>query len=72
MADAVGYQGKVLMAGHSGILLESDGDGGFSEYRHSSGVDFAGILHLGEGQFLLVGEEGVHHYPESVAEETER
>ena len=72
MADAVGYQGKVLMAGNSGILLESDGDGGFSEYRHSSGVDFAGILHLGEGQFLLVGEEGVHHYPESVAEETER
>jgi photosystem II stability/assembly factor-like uncharacterized protein len=65
ISDAVAYQGKVLFAGNSGNLLEYNVDGGFSEYQHSSGVDFAGIIHLGEGRFLLVGEEGVHHYPES-------
>ena len=69
IADAVAYQGKVLMAGNSGILIESDGDSGFTEYRHSSGVDFAGIIHLGEGRFLMVGEDGVHFYPETGAEE---
>ena len=69
LADGVSYQGKVLMVGNSGIVFEWNGDGGFAEYRHSSGVDFAGVIHLGEGQFLLVGEEGIHHYPEKSAEE---
>jgi len=69
LADAAAYQGKTLLVGNSGILLEANGDNGFSEYRHSSGVDFAAVMHLGDGRFLLVGEEGVHHYPETVAEE---
>ena len=68
IADAVSFQGKVLMVGNSGSVLEYNGDGDFSEYRHSSGVDFAAVIHLGEGRFLLAGEEGVHHYPEKVAE----
>jgi photosystem II stability/assembly factor-like uncharacterized protein len=71
ISDAVSYQGKILMVGNSGVVLEVNGDSGFSEYRHSSGVDFAAVIHLGEGRFLLVGEEGVHHYPETVAEDTE-
>lgn len=69
LADAVVYQGKVLMVGNSGVLLEWNGDGGFTEYQHSSGVDFAGVIHLGNGRFLLVGEEGVHFYPEKRTEE---
>jgi photosystem II stability/assembly factor-like uncharacterized protein len=64
MADAVSFDGKVLMVGNSGMLLEYDGDGSFREFAHDSGVDFAGVIHLGDGRFLLVGEEGVHFYPE--------
>jgi len=70
ISDAVAYQGKALMVGNSGIVLEYNGDDGFSEYRHSSGVDFGAVIHLGGEQFLLVGEEGVHHYPETDAGES--
>ena len=69
ISDAVAWDGKVLLVGNSGAVLEFDGDGGFSEYKHSSGGDFAGILHLGEGRFLLVGEDGVHRFPETQQEE---
>jgi photosystem II stability/assembly factor-like uncharacterized protein len=69
ISDAVLYQGKILMVGNSGAVLEYDGDGGFSQYQHSSGMDFGAVIHLGGGQFLLVGEEGAHHYPETVAED---
>ena len=69
-SDAVLNDGKVLIVGNSGILLEWDGDGTFRETAHSSGVIFAGVIHLGEGQFLLVGEGGVHFYPETNAEDS--
>ncbi len=69
MSDAVSYDGKILMVGNSGVIMEYDGDGGFSEFKHSSGGDFAGVIQVGEGRFLLVGEDGVHHFPETPAEE---
>jgi len=56
--------GKVLFAGNSGAILIYDGDGGFSQYLHSSGVDFSAVLALGGGRFLLTGEEGTYFYPE--------
>jgi photosystem II stability/assembly factor-like uncharacterized protein len=68
LAAAISYQGKILMVGNSGMVLEYNGDGVFSEYWHSSGVDFGAIIHIRNGEFLLVGEEGVHHYPEKVAQ----
>jgi photosystem II stability/assembly factor-like uncharacterized protein len=71
ISDAVAYQGKVLMVGNSGAVLEYNGDAGFSEFKHSSGVDFGAVIHLGEGRFLLVGEDGIHHYPEQVMEESD-
>jgi photosystem II stability/assembly factor-like uncharacterized protein len=70
LSDAVIHDGKVLIVGNSGILLEWDGEGNFKEIPHSSGVTFAGVIHLGGGRFLLVGEEGVHVYPEMNAEES--
>lgn len=65
IADAVSYDGRVLMVGNNGSVIEYNGDGGFSEYKHSSGGDFAGVIQVGEGRFLLVGEDGVHRYPET-------
>jgi photosystem II stability/assembly factor-like uncharacterized protein len=69
ISDAAEYDGSVLLAGNNGALLEWDGDGGFTEHTHSSGVIFSGLIHLGDGRFLLVGEDGVHFYPESTGEE---
>ncbi len=37
--------------------------------KHSSGVDFAAALSMGDGSFLLVGEDGVFRYPEATTEE---
>ena len=56
----------VLLAANSGILLIRDNSSGFSLYQHSSGVDFSSVTSLGEGNFLLVGEDGVYRYPETV------
>jgi len=56
--------GKVLLAGNSGVILIYDGDAGFSQYIHSSGVDFSAVIGLGTGRFLLTGEEGTYFFPE--------
>lgn len=64
VSDGAMYQEKVLLAANSGNLLIRDDSGTFSVYHHSSGVDFSGVLSIGDGSFLLVGEDGVHHYPE--------
>lgn len=64
LADAVYYQGRVVMAGNSGAVLEY-ADGVFSAHHHSSGVDFSAAISVGDDRFLLVGEEGVHAYPEA-------
>ena len=57
--------GMVLLAANSGTVLTREGGGQFTVHNHSSGVDFAAAISLGDGRFLLVGEDGVHNYPES-------
>ncbi len=59
------YDGLVLLAANSGTVLIRDNGGRFSVYHHSSGVDFAAAISVGDGNFLLVGEDGVHKYPET-------
>jgi len=66
ISGAAEYDDLVLLAANSGILLVRDDSSGFSIYQHSSGVDFAAATSLGNGKFLLVGEDGVHNYPETV------
>ena len=59
------HEGLVLLVANSGTVLSRDDRGQFSVYHHSSGVDFAAAISLGDGNFLLVGEDGVHRYPEN-------
>ncbi len=65
ISDAAEQDGLILLAANSGTLLIGDDGGHFSVYHHSSGVDFAAVISLGDGNFLLVGEDGVHKYPET-------
>jgi len=65
ISDAAEYEGSVLLAANSGTLMIRDDDEHFVTYHHSSGVDFSAVISLGEGDFLLVGEDGVHRYPEA-------
>lgn len=64
ISGAVEHEGLVLLAANSGTILIRDDGLGFTTYHHSSGVDFSAVLSLGDGNFLLVGEDGVHQYPE--------
>ena len=57
--------GTTVIAGNSGVVLVRSVSGEFSVESHSSGVDFASVISLGDGQFLLVGEDGVHFFPEN-------
>jgi len=66
ISGAAEYEDLVLLGANSGILLIRDDTSGFRVYHHSSGVDFAAVYSLGDGDFLLVGEDGVHRYPEVV------
>lgn len=70
LSDAAYDQGQTVIVGNSGAVLVREGGGGdgFDVQVHSSGVDFASVLALGDGRFIMVGEDGVHHYPEQVAE----
>lgn len=68
ISGAAKYDAQIVLAANSGIVLSRDDAGQFSTYHHSSGVDFSAALSLGEGLFLLVGEEGVHKYPEISSE----
>lgn len=56
--------GLVLLASNSGNVVIRDQGGVFSVQQHSSGVDFAAVIALDNGNFLLVGEDGIHRYPE--------
>ena len=58
-----------MLGGNGGVLLVSDASNGFSIYQHSSGGDFSAVISIGDGNFLLAGEDGVHRYPEAVKEE---
>lgn len=68
ISGAAVHDGMVLLAANSGVVLIRDDGGQFSTYHHSSGVDFAAVISMGDGNFLLVGEEGVHKFPESANE----
>jgi len=66
ISGAVEYDGIILLAANSGTVLSREDKGPFQIYHHSSGVDFAAIISMGDGNFLLVGEDGPHSYPENV------
>ncbi|MGB5291497.1 MAG: YCF48-related protein [Lysobacterales bacterium] len=68
VSGAAEYDELVVLAANSGVLLIRDDASGFRTYHHSSGVDFASIISMGDGNFLLVGEDGVHRYPETIKE----
>jgi photosystem II stability/assembly factor-like uncharacterized protein len=57
--------GLVLLAANGGTLLTRDDGGEFEIHHHSSGVDFSAVIALEDGSFVLVGEDGVHKYPET-------
>ena len=65
ISGAAEHDGLVLLASNSGTVLIRDAGGHFSVYHHSSGVDFAAVISMGDGNFLLAGEDGVHKYPEA-------
>jgi photosystem II stability/assembly factor-like uncharacterized protein len=65
ISGAAKHDGLVLFAANSGTVLIRDDSGQFSIHHHSDGVDFAAALSMGDGTFLLVGEGGVHIYPET-------
>jgi len=67
IAGATLWQGMNVFAGNSGLVMTREGSGPFEVNYHSSGVDFAAVVPAGEGRFLLVGEDGVHVYPEQEA-----
>ena len=56
--------GGLLLVGNSGLVLEQDENGSFSSSIHSGGGDFASVVASGPG-FLLVGEDGIHNFPET-------
>jgi len=69
ISGAAEYDGFVLLASNSGTVLTRDDAKMFTVYHHSDGVDFSAAISLGDGNFLLVGEDGVHKYPETANEE---
>ena len=64
ISGAVEHNGMLVFAGNSGTVL-TRAAGAVSKHIHSSGVDFAAVLPLGGGHFLLTGEDGVHLFPEN-------
>jgi len=69
LAGGTEHDGLLVLVGNSGIVLIRE-DGKITRHLHSSGVDFAAVMPLDDDRFLLVGEEGVHHFPEAVAGES--
>lgn len=69
ISGAARHDGLIVMAANSGTLIIRDNGGVFTTYHHSSSGDFAAILALGDGSFMLVGEDGVNKYPETADQE---
>jgi photosystem II stability/assembly factor-like uncharacterized protein len=65
ISGAVAEDGLVLLGANGGVVFVRDDSGQFEIQHHSSGVDFAAVLSLGNGNFLLVGEDGIHNFPEA-------
>jgi photosystem II stability/assembly factor-like uncharacterized protein len=53
---------RLVLVGNGGTLTTRVGDGAFEALQHPSGVDFAVVLSRGDGSFLVIGEDGVHHW----------
>lgn len=70
ISGAAFSDGLLLLVANSGTLYTRSQAGSFSVQQHDSGVDFAAALAVGNGHFLLAGEEGVHHFPESTGFES--
>lgn len=66
ISGAAEHDDLVLLAANSGIVLIRNDSSGFRIHHHSSGVDFSAALSLGDGNFLLTGEDGMHRFPEEV------
>ena len=66
LSGAASENDEVVIVGNSGAVLVRDGNGEFTVHDHSSGVDFSSVISMGSGRYLLVGEDGVHEFPESV------
>ena len=64
ISGAAKYDDLLVLAANGGVILTRDDGGIFNIYHHSSGGDFAAVLSLGDGNFMLVGEDGPHKYPE--------
>lgn len=64
LVDGLAAGNRVLLVGNGGTILEQAGGETFRSVTHSSGVDFASILDLGNGRFLLTGEDGIYFYPD--------
>ena len=69
VSGAAEFEEVVVLGANGGIVLVRDDSSNFRIYHHSSGVDFSAVISLGDGNFLLTGEDGVHRYPEVVKEE---
>ncbi len=67
ISGAAVFDGRLVLAANSGTLLIRGQDGIFATYHHSSGGDFSAALSLEDGNFLLVGEDGINRYPEPAA-----
>jgi photosystem II stability/assembly factor-like uncharacterized protein len=65
ISGAAEFEGFLVLAANSGIILTRDDSKIFKVYHHTSGVDFSAAISMGDGSFLLVGEDGVHKYPET-------
>jgi photosystem II stability/assembly factor-like uncharacterized protein len=70
LSGAADRDGLIIMVGNSGTILTRV-NGSMTEYSLSSGVDFAAVVPLDDGRFLLVGEKGVHWYPESQQDDSD-
>lgn len=64
ITGAVYMLNETILVGNSGLILRREDDGPLRTEYHSSGVDFAAIATSGDGRFVLVGEDGIHHFPE--------
>ncbi|MEJ2535272.1 MAG: hypothetical protein P8008_07380, partial [Gammaproteobacteria bacterium] len=56
--------GELLIVGNGGLVLRR-GPEGFVSELHGSGGDFAAVMALERDRWLLVGEGGIHRYPEA-------
>ncbi len=65
LLDGIATDEGLLLVGNSGTVILGRPGAGAQVFQHSSGVDFAGVVALGDGRWLLAGEGGVHHFPET-------